>query len=273
MAILFFHTSFNTALAILFLPLTGLLAKSASALFPEPKNQPKPEHEPIYLDYKSLDTPTIALASAARETLRMAEMVQEMLEETIESFKQNTHALTQSIKKRDDTIDKLYKEIKLYLTRLTQESFDPKEADRHLQILTFATNLEHIGDIIDNSLMDLAHKKIDKGERFSEEGWQEIKEFHMLVVANMKLAQTIFLSEDPELAQQLVDNKRVIREAQATSSAHHFERLAGGLPQTIATSALHLDIIRDYRRINSYLTAVAYTILDHAQTYKDKRRY
>lgn len=87
----------------------------------------------------------------------------------------------------------------------------------------------------------------------------------------MKLAQTIFLSEDPDLAQKLVDNKKIIREAEQETSALHFDRLRGGLPETIATSSLHLDIIRDLRRINSYITSVAYAILENAQTYDQLR--
>lgn len=267
-----FHTGFNIALGLIFLPLTGHIAYLAERFLPAPQNIPPPPHAPIYLDDKALNTPVVALACAARESLRMAEMVQKMLELTIESFKQNTDTLAKKVIRQDDTVDKLYKEIKLYLTRLTRESLDPKEADRYLQILTFATNLEHIGDIIDKSLMDLALKKIKKGERFSEEGWQEIKDFHKLVLENMKLAQTIFLSEDPVLAQQLVENKRVVREAEAKSSALHFQRLSTGMKQTLATSAIHLDIIRDYRRINSYITTVAYTILENAKEFEGQRK-
>lgn len=267
-----FHTGFNVLLAVIFLPLVGTVARLMIRMLPKPKDAPLPPHAPVYLDEKALATPVIALACAARETMRMAEMVQEMLESTIECFKQNTDKLTKEIIKKDDTIDRLYKEIKLYLMRLTRESLDPKEADRYLQILTFATNLEHIGDIIDKSLMDLAHKKIKKGERFSDEGWKEIKDFHNLIVANMKLAQTIFLSEDPMLAQRLVDNKRIVREAEASSSTHHFDRLSDGMKQSIATSALHIDIIRDYRRINSYITVVAYTILQTAKEYESRRK-
>ena len=202
----------------------------------------------------------------------MAEMVEDMLEKTISSFKQNTYALSHSIIQKDNDVDKLYGSIKLYLTKLTQESLDPKEADRYLQIMTFATNLEHIGDIIDKSLMHIAQKKVKSQERFSDEGWKEIKDFHAQVVENMKLAQTIFLSEDPTLAQQLVDNKKTIRQAEQETSAQHFDRLREGLPETIATSALHLDIIRDYRRINSYITTVAYAILENARKHESTRK-
>ena len=195
-----------------------------------------------------------------------------MLEQTIETFKQNNSRLANKISKEDDTVDRLYAAIKHYLAKLTQESLDPKEADRYLQILTFATNLEHVGDIVDKSLMELAKKKIKHGERFSDEGWAEIKSFHAQVLQNMKLAQTLFLSEDPALARILIDAKKTIREAEQETSTQHFQRLREGLPETIATSSLHLDIIRDYRRINSYITTVAYSIIETHARHANKRK-
>ncbi|MBX2833580.1 MAG: Na/Pi cotransporter family protein [Micavibrio sp.] len=267
-----FHVGFNLVLAAIFLPTITLVAKTSEKLIPAPQNAPRKSFEPMYLDDKAIDSPVVALAAAARETLRMAEMVETMLQKTIETFRHNNDKLTDSIRRKDNDVDKLYFSIKLYLIQLTQQSLDPKEADRYLQIITFATNLEHIGDIIDKSLMELAQKKISKQERFSEKGWDEICNFHSQVLANMKLAQTIFLSEDPSLAQQLVDNKKDIRLAEVSTSQQHFGRLREGLPETIATSAIHLDIIRDYRRINSYVTAVAYSILENAEKYKRQRK-
>jgi phosphate:Na+ symporter len=261
------HVLFNLVLALIFLPTAHWIARLCEKLIPKAKDAPKPAYEPIYMDDKNLSTPVIALASAARETLRMAEMVQQMLENTIEAFKQNDDRLANRISKNDDTVDRLYGKIKLYMTRLTQEALDPKESDRYLQIITFATNLEHIGDIIDKSLMELAKKKIKSKERFSDEGWEEIKNFHNQIVENMRSAQNIFLSEDPDLAQKLVDRKKEVGIAERASSAMHFDRLREGLPASLATSSLHLDIIRDYRRINSYITSIAYEILENAEKY------
>ena len=271
-ALVTLHVAFNIALGITFLPLVSFIAKASQTIMPKPKDPPREESDPIYLEDAALETPTIALTLAARETTRMAEMVEEMLRDTIECFKENTDILAEHISERDDCIDRLYAAIKLYLAKLTQESLDPKEADRYLQILTFATNLEHAGDIIEKSLMELARKKINKKERFSEEGWAEIKAFHAKILDNMKLSQNLFLSEDPALAQQLIDNKNEVRKAESHTSTQHFKRLQAGLPETIATSALHLDIIRDYRRINSYITAVAYQIIETSARNANKRK-
>lgn len=266
------HVAYNIFLGIMFLPIVGIVAKIGETLFPDNEKKERRESDPVYLDDEALLTPIIALASAARETLRMSEMVEDMLERTINCFEQNDDTLAKNISNKDETVDRLYAAIKHYLAKLTQESLDPKEADRYLQILTFSTNLEHVGDIIDKSLMELAKKKIGKGERFSKEGWEEIKNFHASVLNNMKISQSLFLSEDPALARQLIDSKKTIREAEQETSSQHFDRLRQGLPETIATSSIHLDIIRDYRRINSYITTVAYQIIENSEHYANERK-
>jgi phosphate:Na+ symporter len=266
-----FHTGFNVAMAIVFLPLAKLYALLLVRLFPERQGS-KDSAAPAYLDTTALDTPVIALAGAARETLRMAEIVERMLEKTIVALEKNDESFIASIRAMDDRVDRLNQEIKFYLTKLSQESFDPKEADRYIQILTFSTNLENCGDIIDKNLMDMALKKMRKQEKFSEKGFAEIREFHGKVLQNLRLAQNIFLSEDPDLAARLVESKRSVRQAEIDSSRSHFNRLRDRVTESIGTSDLHLDIIRDLRRINSYVTSVAYTIIDHHEQHKNERK-
>ncbi|MGB0719786.1 MAG: Na/Pi cotransporter family protein [Bdellovibrionales bacterium] len=266
------HTGFNIALALVFMPTVHLLAGLIEKILPEPTQKATNPHDPLYLDEKSLGTPVIALACAAREALRMAEMVEAMMAKTIQSFEQNTDKMIKDIRKQDDAVDTLYRAIKFYLARLTQEALDPKEADRYLQILSFSTNLEHVGDIIDKSLIELAEKKMRLKERFSNDGWEEIKGIHNQIMENIKLSQNLFLSEDPALARRLIDSKKDVRLAAEATAAEHFKRLRAGLPETIGTSAIHLDVIRDYKRINSLITTVAYSILENAEKYAKKRR-
>ncbi len=256
-----FHTGFNLFLAILFLPLVRPVAKLCKKIFPDNAAKTEPG-APMFLDEKALDTPVIALAGAARETLRMAEHVETMLLKTISTFKHNDTTLIDSIRREDDVVDKIYENIKFFIAKLSREALDTGEADRCMQIITFSTNLEYAGDIIEKNLMDLAQKKTKKNEHFSPEGMAEIENFHKIVLENMQLAQNIFMLQDPELARSLVQKKQNVRDAVQKSSDQHFQRLSEGKVSSIATSALHLDIIRDYRRINTYMTAVAYSILD-----------
>lgn len=266
-----FHTFFNIVLALLFMPLVPLLADFCEKINKEADQGDDPAR-PQYLDEADLNSPTIALAAAARETLRMAEMVEEMFVDTMRALKKDNSKLAGEIHEKDNVVDALHTAIKLYLTRVNEEALDPKESDRLLQILGYSTNLEHIGDIIDKSLLEIVNTKINAQHRFSDEGFQEIIAFHNTILNNMKLAQTIFISEDPKLARQLVEGKKHVREAEKKSTEQHIKRMRSRLPDTISTSALHTDVIRDFRRINSHITTVAYSILETAEMYKDKRR-
>lgn len=267
-----FHMLFNLVLAVMFLPLIRTLTLLCTKLVPKKSDTTEKKNKPAYLDNSSLETPTIALASAARETLRVAKIVQDMFEDSMIALKDEDPQIIERIRIADDRIDDLHTEIKLYLTRLNEESLDPKEADRFVQILSFSTNLEHIGDIIDTSLREIIKTKISSKKRFSKEGFQEIREFHQTILTNMKISQTIFMSEDPALARQLVEAKANVRKAAQESTQRHFERLRAGLAETKNTSSLHTDIIRDYKRINSYITSVAFNILENTERYKEQRK-
>lgn len=256
-----FHTAFNVALALVFLPLTGIVAKICKRIVPDRLNPDDPG-APRYLNEKEIDTPAIALSSASRETLRMADRVQEMLEDTLKAFRTNDEAVVNRIRKKDDIIDSLYSALKNYMVRLTQEYMDKNDASRYVQILTFATNLEHAGDIIDKNLMPLALKKIRSHGSFSQQGFREIEAIHNLVLDSVRLAQNVFISNDLTLARRMIEDKETIRQAEIKASVSHIDRLRERIPETMATSSLHLDIIRDYRRINSYMCTVAYPLLE-----------
>ncbi len=267
-----FHMLFNAMLAIIFLPLIKPLSKLCKKLVPKKPKQISDDEKPLYLDETALTSPTIALAAAARETLRAAKIVEGMFTDSMIALKNEDPSIIEKVQKDDDKVDMLHNEIKLYLTRVSEEMLDPKESDRFIQILSFSTNLEHIGDIIDKSISELINIKVKNQHRFSDEGFKEISEFHQTILINMKIAQAIFMSEDPKLARQLVDGKTSVREAAKESTDKHFQRLRQGIPETVATSALHTDLIRDFRRINSYITTVAYSILDTAKAHQAERK-
>jgi len=256
-----FHTGFNLLLALTFLPLTGYVAKICTKLLPDRKAGEDPGR-PKYLDERELDTPSIALTAATRETLRLAEIVQGMLEDTLEAMKSNDEAKAKEIRNRDDVIDDIYKAIKMYMARLDITRLDEKEHRQYSQIIGFSTNLENAGDLIDKSMIDMTLNKIRQRKFFSDEGWQEILSMHATVHETVKLAQSVFLMQDRYLARRLVESKDVVRKLESHATKSHLGRIREGVTATITTSALHLDLIRDYRRINSYMASVAYAILE-----------
>ncbi len=258
-----FHTAFNLALAALFiLPLDGI-AWLLQRLLPERKQAIDPA-TPLYLDPTALATPSLALTSAAREVLHMGDVVEAMLRQTMIAFRTDDRKLVGEIERMDNAVDKLHEAIKLYVTEITRTSLEEQDARRAMEIIAFSINLEHIGDIIDKNLMELAAKKIKNKLKFSAEGEAELESFHQRVVDNLKLALGIFMSGDVKIARQLLREKVQVREAERAAAESHFARLREGRPESIETSSLHLDVLRDLKRIHSHICSVAYPVLEAA---------
>jgi phosphate:Na+ symporter len=258
-----FHTAFNLALAAVFLFLIGPVAKLCTRLLPD---QPQAEAtvRPRHLDRGALESPAVAIANAARETLRMGDIIEKMLMQTLDVFRNDDRKLLHEVEELDNGLDTLNEAIKLYLTEVSRETLAPEDGRRAVDIITFTTNLEHVGDIIDKNLMDLASKKIRNKLQFSDDGFLEICDMHGRLVDNLKLALNVFISGDVRMARKLLEEKVAFRELERFASESHLQRLRRGKPESIETSGLHLDVIRDLKRINSHLTSVAYPILDAA---------
>ena len=192
----------------------------------------------------------------------MADIVQDMLKGGIEVFKNNNMRLLEEIEEKDDEVDTLDREIKLYLTRLSQEALTDQQARREMEIITFTNNLENIGDVIDKNLMDLANKKINKQLSFSQDGLREIIDFHQKVMENFELGVSAFASGDVELAHKLLRHKTRLGEIERDLRQAHINRLHLGLKESIDTSAIHLDVLTNLKRINSYVANIAYPILE-----------
>ena len=165
----------------------------------------------------------------------------------------------------DDIVDRLFEQTKLYLTDVSRHELDEEESRQCSDIMAFATNLEHIGDIIDKNLMELAAKKIKYKLQFSDDGMQDIRRMHQRVQDNLKLATSVFVSDDRQLARKLLQEKEHFRSLERDAAESHHERLKSGMRESLETSSLHLDILRDLKRINSHLSSVAYPILDIAR--------
>ena len=262
------HIGFNVALLVIFLPLLGPIARLAALIIPIPA---QPEKGANYLDEAVLDTPTIALAGAARETLRVSDLVLKMLERSLEALQKSAPGARTTMGLLDDDVDALHQSIKLYLTKLDRTELDEEDAARSAEIMSYAINLEHVGDIIEGGLAEIAAKKTKRQLVFTAEGLAEIVELYEKTIANMQLSQTVFLTRDPQLARRLVAEKVEVRRLEAQSSKAHLQRVRQRVPEAVQTSSLHLDTLRDLKRINAHLASVAYPILESAGELRESR--
>jgi phosphate:Na+ symporter len=258
-----FHIAFNAATALLFIGLLDPMARLLEMLLPNRLQEADPSR-PRYLDDSALETPSLALADAARETLHMGDHVEIMLRKVMAAMMTNDRALVDQVSRMDNNVDGLDEAIKLYVTKLTRGSLDEREGKRAMEIISFAINLEHIGDIIDKNLSELATKKIKRRFQFSPEGAEELSAFHKRTLDALRIAFGVFMSGDVNEARKLLAEKAALRNTELDATERHLDRLREGRSESIETTSLHLDVLRDLRRIHSHICSVAYPVLDAA---------
>jgi phosphate:Na+ symporter len=255
------HTLFNIGISLAFLPFTPLAARAIEALVPEAPEGDSP-FRVRYVDERALEQPALALGQATREALRMADVVQAMLRDVPVVFASDHQELLEEVSRRDDQVDFLEREIKLFLTRLGREAMGPDLSRKEIALISFIGNLENIGDIIDKNLMELARKKIYQGRRFSDVGWAQIQEFHGLVSKNLERAIAAFAANDRGLAQEVLDQRPLIRTRERDLRESHLGRLRAGLAESIETSEIHLDLLTNLKRVSSHVSALAISIVE-----------
>jgi phosphate:Na+ symporter len=260
--VVLFHLAFNVVLAGVFIGLTGLAAQWLLKLFAEPKTgvAQRPQH----LDTSALVTPSLAISCAAREALHQADVVETMLRGIVPVLRSNDLALAEQLRQMDDTVDHLYTSIKLYLTQISRTALSDRESRRWTDVVSFTINMEQIGDIIERVLQDIEDKKIRPNRRLSDAGLGEVCHLHERLVANLRLAMSVFLDGHLRDARRLLEEKARFRDLQHEYAASHIARLQDNTTHSIETSSLHLDLISDLKRINSHICSIAYPILESA---------
>ncbi|RKF35700.1 Na/Pi cotransporter family protein [Paraburkholderia fungorum] len=257
-----FHTLFNLVLACLFLPVLSPYARLLGRLLPQRANPADPSR-PLYLDPAARQIPMVALGNAAREALRLADVLGEMLAGARAALVEGDRKLIAETRRHDDVLDSLNTAIKTYLTSLDSEQLADNDHRRLHEILTFVINIEQAGDVVDLNLLPHTTKRVKRGLAFSKEGEADLLAMMDRLMANLRTAASLFMTEDPRTAHMLADEKVAFREAESAATASHFERLRAGRIDSAQTSALHLDLLRDLKLINSHIVAAAaYPVLE-----------
>jgi phosphate:Na+ symporter len=267
-----FHTAFNLALAVLFLPLTDWLAVLLGRLLPDPPRPADPA-KPIHLEETALDSASVALANAARETLRMADMFEGMLRGAIEVFRSGDRHRAADISRTERVMDRLGGAIRRYLADIgnAQPLDDEDEGARGQEILSAVINLEHAADIIANNLLEFAARRTRRAGGFAAEELDAIEGMHAELVDSLRLGLTVFLRGDAALrdARRLVVRKRLLRRQEAEAAALNIRLPQSGgsgsdVVSTRTDNGDFLRIIRDLRRVHSHIAALAYPVLERA---------
>ena len=260
-----FHLLYNSLRCLLMLPTVGPMARFCNWLLPD-RAEDNGVARPRHLDPTALATPSLALANAVRETLRIGDLIETMLNHLLEVLRDHQPALSKELRRLDDDVDALYSAVKLYLAQVQRDALSEHDNRRWAEIIELAVNLEQAGDIIERMLGKVQDQKTAQRHSFSETGLEELTALHSQLMANLRLGLSVFLSGDKESARQLLREKRRFR-AQERRLAHaHVGRLHHQVVESIETSSLHLELIGDMKRLNSLFCSSAYVVLEAGES-------
>ncbi len=258
-----FHLLYNTVRCFLMLPTVGLMARLCAWLLPE-REQASGVIKPRHLDPAALDTPSLALTNAVRETLRIGDLIDTMLVNMLDVLRGKQTAVTQEMRTLSDEVEVLYSAVKLYLAQMPREDLSEQDSRRWAEIIELAINLKLASDLIERMLRKVQLQKTSQRRSFSEMGLEELVGLQTQLIENLRLGLTVFLNGDPQSARQLLREKRRFR-AQERRLAHaHVNRLQRKITQSIETSSVHLELIADMKRLNSLFCGSAYAVLETA---------
>ncbi|MTH97130.1 Na/Pi cotransporter family protein [Roseibium sp. RKSG952] len=258
------HLAFNASLLLLALPICGRLQPLAERLLPEQTTsvdlaqQARPASA---LDPRNIGSPSQAVSSLKRELLRMCDLVEGMFRPALELYRSGDKDQIRAVRAMDGDVNECLSGIRAFVATIPTDSFGKKNAKLARDMMEYAIRLETAGDVVAKRLTQLADEMRKKGATFSKEGWSELVQMHESILANVKLASNVLISDDLESARLLSLEKSEIKRAERDSRKRHLRRLQHGTTESFETSDIHLETLRAFREFNSHISAVAYPIL------------
>ncbi len=249
------HTIFNVVNTVLFIGFTKQMAELVTRLVPDEEEEPVVR--PRYLDNSLLTTPSLALDRARLELLRLSERVRVMLAESLPAVINGSRADLVEIEAMDDEVDSLYESIVSYLGALSKEELGSRASAELLQLMEATNNLEAIGDIIEQNLVQAGISRIDNDIVVSEETRERLMGLHEEVQRAFDLALLAVTQKNERAAREVAAMKRQINSLARKVEVRQAERLVVDEPNRIATYGMEIDLIAHLRRIFYFVRRTA----------------
>lgn len=264
--VVMYHSLFNLAVGLIALPLLTPIMRLAALVVPEPDTtlaSPDISH----LDPKALDTPSVALARATREILRMADRVRAQLSSFWQACRTGDTHLAKRTQQEDDKVDWYNRELIDYLSQIGGEK-SARDTRWQVALMNFSVELEAIGDLLSKHLCDLVIKQRMEGVHLPEEDWRELNDVYENLLQRFDGAVSLVSLDGDELAEAFIAGKRMFNERCHQLQQAYYVRLKQSSASMIrsgaqlaSTNIYFLDYLNGLRRINSHLTGVAHGLV------------
>ncbi len=252
------HILFNVINVMILFPFSDCLVK-ASKIIVKGDDDGK-DNLLKYIDQRLLATPPIALNQAAKEVMRLGNIVCGQFEMSMEGFLTGNDELSYKVVETEKKVNSLTKMILEYLVRLDKEALTDREKDKLVTLMNCINDFELIGDHAEN-ISELATYKTENSVSFSESAVEELQSMYTLTKDVFHMALNSLVSIDCDDCNKVVENDKEIDFMFKKLRKNHIERLNNHICEP-KSGIIFLDIISDLERIGDHSSNIAITILD-----------
>ncbi len=252
------HTMVALTTASLVLPAISVFHRFILFIYPCKKCENMTE--PIFIDEKYISQPNKALELSKKEIVRISEILLQTVKESLKIIETRYEDVADSIAQKAFDIRVLAAKLEPYLSKIGQNKLSTEQSKKQIALLYIVADFEQIADIIERNFMFISHEKIKRNLRFSDEGFNDIKELHSIIYANCSKTTDAFEKDDILSANEIIHTAAELHNTVHVFKKKHISRLQADLKESVETSGLHMDVLDQYTRINDILVDIASTI-------------
>ena len=268
--VLNFHLVFNATVLLAGVILLTPASSFAAILLPEKRDADELSMRSV-LDLSVQNEPARAFACVRRELVDMGNRIENMLRDAMDLFENYDENIAERLRAEERNIAKNAFDLRVYLSGIRSDDPSEDTGTRAFDFAGIATNLEAGADAIGRKIVTLAKRMHHDRTHLSEDGLHELMDFYDKVLRNIQQGILVLMSEDVQTARELVAQKEMIRELNQKLERKHLTRLRQGLTETIETSAIHIDLLRSLKVLNTGFAMIAYPLLrEHGALLKSR---
>ncbi|MBL7026654.1 MAG: Na/Pi cotransporter family protein [Candidatus Marinimicrobia bacterium] len=264
------HTIFNITVGLVFLPFTTILAALIIKILPDEEIEKGIMPVTWHLDNSQVSHPAIAIELARTEMLRMIKILGRMLDVFLRPFLGDEKepdrfyphlSLMEGIDMREAKINFLEQNVSKYLFSISRQELSDHQAAKVFSMMSMVKDMESIGDIIHGRIKLLVEKKRKLKEPFSEQGQNELTDFHVRVMKQISRLRSAFSKEKSKKIEKVIRKDRKYRDLESEYRLRHLERVKSERAESVATHDLHMELMDLLKQINVYTGEIAKNIV------------
>ena len=265
------HTFFNIFASIIFIPFTGYIAKTIIRYFPDKTEQRDIEKPAVlHLDDNLLDQPEAAINSAQAEISGVVGLMERVVGTLVRPFFNDQEQadienseldLKTGLNQRLEKITFLNEKISEYLLITSRGDLNSDQSREVFSLLSTVNYLQSMNNIVNLRFERLLDNKKNADGNFSQEGQDEISDYHTKLVKQVKRLNKFFTKFDRAKAEKIMTKGQQYKDIEEKYRLEHFQRVSGDIAESVATHQLHMDIMDMLKQMNIFIELIASTLL------------